>query len=156
MSKHVQIDAIGSTTKAAATAKVARESDALSAGMLYKSSDQILGGVMFAYTSAILALLRVLDGSQFKANILSGMFGSATVVSHHRKQGNLANGDSRGMIRLTPKGRAHFMGRRTGQTAGQTVTHEDIVAMSRAIKTGKVSPGTLAAQVQWRKVGEIK
>lgn len=149
------VNAIDSSPSNAA--KIARESASINAGFVYKSANQINGAVMFAYTVALLGMLGALTLGRkgFDRKALTGMFGSETVFTHHKKMGNIEL-TGKGTARLTAKGLAHFSGRETGKVLGQSIRREDVSAIAVAVKTGKVTPNTSASMIQWRKTGEVK
>lgn len=150
-----QVNAINSSP--ATASKIARENASLSAGFAYKAQETPKGAVMFAYTVALLGMLGALTIGRkgFDRKALTGMFGSETVFTHHKKAGNIEV-TGKGMARLTAKGLAHFSGRETGKVLGQSIRREDVSAMAVAVKTGKVTPNTSAAMIQWRETGQVK
>lgn len=146
-------------TSPAKVAKIGAEQSALEAGFRYKTANQLSGATMFAYTVAILSMLGAFKGNAFKAKALAGMFGSMTVINHHKKAGNLETAGA-GLVRLTIKGNNHFGGRELGKTANQSIEAKDARCLALAIKagpTGKVAEESAAVRaIQWRKVGETK
>jgi hypothetical protein len=139
--------------------KISREQAASDAGFVNKTAQQIHGAVLFTYTVALLGLLGALRGQTFKASALAGMYGSDTVITHHRKQGNI-EAVKRGYVRLTTKGMALFNGRAEHKISGQRIEGKDVAAMVVAIKTSPslkiAQDSAIVRQINWRKVGETK
>ena len=140
-------------------AKIGAEQASLEAGFRYKTANQLSGGVMFAYPVAVLSMLGASKGQAFKAKALAGMYGSMTVINHHKKAGNLETAGA-GLVRLTIKGNNHFGGRELGKTANQSIEAKDARCLEVAIKagpSGKIAEESAAVRaITWRKVGETK
>lgn len=136
--------------------EIGREQASLDAGFIYKSARQLHGANLFTYTVACLGMLKAFTGQAFKAAALSGMFGSDTVISHHKRQGNL-EADGRGMVRLTAKGKAYFGGRELGLINGQKVDAKEVSMVATAIRAGAGTSVTKDSQtvraISWRRTG---
>lgn len=145
----------------AKAAKITNEQEAIDAGFRFKADPTPPSGsaLMFAYTVGLLGMLGALTGSSFKAKALSGMYGSATVITHHVKKGNMVR-EAGSMVRLTQAGLNHFNGRELGKINGQRIDAKDARCMGIAAKAGpksKVAQESSAVrQITWRKVGAIK
>lgn len=141
---------------------IAREQAALDAGMIYKAKEQLHGAQLYTYTVAALGLLGALTGGRkaFKASALSGLYGSDTVVRHHKAKGNIEATSQRGMVRLTNAGLAQFTGRESGTINGQKISSDDVKAMAVALKVSpsaaQAKDNAMVGSIQWRKVGSTK
>lgn len=156
MAKSVNMLSGGNGGSKSTAVAIAREQASMDAGFIYKSARQLHGAHLFTYTVACLGMLQAFAGKPFRSAALAGMFGSDTVITHHKKQGNL-EADGKGMVRLTAKGKAYFSGRELGLINGQRVDAKEVSMVATAIRAGAGTSITKDSQVvraiSWRRTG---
>jgi hypothetical protein len=108
------------------------------ARILNRINESLSGTDLFTYTGAVFQVLK-LDQAKAKGvkpGHLTAFYNSSSIVRHHKANGNFKM--ENGMLKLTPKGRAHFKVRLTEDSA-QHVDKSEAGQIAKALLSGKVS-----------------
>jgi hypothetical protein len=114
------------TTKATKTTKAFRINESLS------------GGDLYTYTLGVFIFLGMFGAKSngVRPGAITSFYNSGAIVRHHVGNGNFVKADGR--IKLTPKGRAHFVGRYANESA-QFVEKSDAGKIAKFVKSGSVA-----------------
>jgi len=105
---------------------------------LYRVNESLSGKDLWAYTWAIFNVVGMVGKSAKGATPgdLSAFYNSPSVVRHHTGNKNFGRKDGR--VILTAKGKAHFAGRLSEDSA-QFVEKSEAAAIAKALRSGKDS-----------------
>lgn len=100
--------------------------------VLHRINESLSGADLFTYTAAVFLLLGMLlpKSKGAKSGAISAFYNSASIVRHHVANKNMERVDGR--IKLTAKGKAHFMLRITDDT----VCKKEAATLAKAMRTG--------------------
>jgi len=103
---------------------------------LFRVNESLSGADLWAYTWAVFNVAGMVGkgAKGAKPSELSRFYNSASVVSHHTKNGNFGRKDGR--VILTKKGIAHFTARLSEDSA-QFVEKSEAAAVAKALRSGK-------------------
>jgi hypothetical protein len=103
--------------------------------ILHRVNESLSGGDLFCYTAAVFLLLGMLlpKSKGARPGAISAFYNSASIIRHHVGNGNFEKIDGR--IKLTAKGRAHFLARVTEDQ----IDKKESAALAKAMRSGKAS-----------------
>ncbi len=103
--------------------------------IVHRVNESLAGADLFCYTAAVFLLLGLLlpKSKGVRSGAISAFYNSASIIRHHIGNGNFERAD--GKIKLTAKGRAHFMNRVTEER----VDKKESAALAKALRSGKDS-----------------
>lgn len=104
----------------------------------FRINESLAGGDLFTWTLGVFIFLGMFaKGSRgVRPGAITSFYNSGAIVRHHSANNNFEKVDGR--IKLTAKGRAHFVGRYADESA-QFVEKSDAGKLAKFIKSGNVS-----------------
>ena len=104
----------------------------------HRICESLSGGDLFTMTLAVMIFLGMFakNSKGVRPGALTAFYNSGAIVRHHSANGNFTK--DAGRIKLTAKGRAHFVGRYANESA-QYVEKSDAGKLAKFIKSGNVS-----------------
>ena len=125
--------------------------------MAHRICEALSGGDLFAYTLGVFIFLGLLvkNSKGVRPGAITSFYNSGAIVRHHTANGNFEKVDGR--IKLTAKGRAHFVGRYANESA-QYVEKSDAGKIAKFIKTGNANelPDGWAGEVTSMEISILK
>lgn len=101
----------------------------------HRVNESLSGADLQTYTGAVFLLLGMMlpKSKGARPGAISSFYNSASIIRHHSANGNFEKVDGR--IKLTAKGRAHFMARITEDR----VDKKESATLAKAMRSGKDS-----------------
>jgi hypothetical protein len=116
----------------------------------HRINESLAGLELQTYTAAVFLLLKLLEPKSkgVKSGSISAFYNSASIIRHHVGNGNFERAD--GLIKLTAKGRAHFMARITSDA----VDKKESATIAKAMRSGlqKDLPGDWTGEVTFSEI----
>lgn len=123
----------------------------------HRINESLAGGDLFTYTLAVFIFLAMFakNSKGVRPGAITSFYNSGAIVRHHTANGNFEKVDGR--IKLTAKGRAHFVGRYANESA-QYVEKSDAGKIAKFIKSGNKNdlPDGWAADVTTMAINILK
>lgn len=114
---------------------MSKRTNKTAAKIFHRINESLAGTDLWTYTLAVFTILGLLDSRSkgVKPGSMTCFYNSASIVRHHTANGNFKK--ENGLIKLTPKGRAHFKIRYSEDSA-QFVDKPEAAALAKALRSG--------------------